>query len=188
MGAGALGMSVSPDGHRLYEVSESGVVAGHRSGALNVIDLARAVRTPRRAVVASAPAPCAPVRVAASPNGETVWVTARDANALLGYSAGALARDPSRALASVTRVGPTPLGLAVVDSGRRVLVADADLADRRRAASAVSVVASGSTPRLVATIASGRLADAIAPAAGHRALVTDSDSRTLQILTLAQLP
>jgi hypothetical protein len=69
-----------------------------------------------------------------------------------------------------------------------VLVADADLADPRRAASAVSVVATGSTPTLVTTIASGRLADAIAPASGHRALVTDSDGRALQILSLAKLP
>jgi DNA-binding beta-propeller fold protein YncE len=158
VGAGALGLSVSPDGRRLYEVSESAVVAGQRPGALNVIDTARALRTPRRAVVARVSAPCAPVRVAASPNGITVWVTARDANSLLGYSTAALARAPSRALASVTRVGPTPLGLVVVDSGHRVLVADADLAD------------------------------AIAPAAGNRALVTDSDGRSLQVLSLPQLP
>jgi hypothetical protein len=69
-----------------------------------------------------------------------------------------------------------------------VLVADADLADPRQAASAVSVVASGSAPALVATVASGRLADAIAPAAGNRALVTDSDGRSLQVLSLPQLP
>jgi hypothetical protein len=75
-----------------------------------------------------------------------------------------------------------------VDAGRRVLVADADLADPGHVASAVSVVASATTPALVATVASGRLADAIAPAAGNRALVTDSDGRSLQVLSLAQLP
>jgi hypothetical protein len=80
---------------------------------LTVIDLQRAVRDPKGAVVAAVVAGCAPVRVAVSLAGATVWVTARDANALLGFSAPAVRTDPARALVSVTRVGQQPLGLAV---------------------------------------------------------------------------
>ena len=56
VGPGALGIAASPDGRRLYEVSESARVTGHGRGALNVIDLAQAVHDPARAVVATASA------------------------------------------------------------------------------------------------------------------------------------
>jgi hypothetical protein len=64
---------------------------------LTVIDLQRAVRDPKGAVVAAVVAGCAPVRVAVSLAGATVWVTARDANALLGFSAPAVRTGPARA-------------------------------------------------------------------------------------------
>jgi DNA-binding beta-propeller fold protein YncE len=192
VGAGALGITVSPDGHWLYEVSESARDgSAHDSGALNVIDVKRAVREPARSVISSAVAPCAPVRVAVSADGTVVWVTARDGNALLGFSAVALPRDPAHALVSVTRVGEQPLGLAVVDEGRRVLVADSNLSNARHARSGVSVVdtASSGTPKLLGSILAGKLTDAIsAPPTGDRALVTTSGSRQLEALALQRLP
>jgi len=48
---------------------------------------------------------CQPVRVAVSPDGRTVWVTALQSDALLGFSAAGLLGDPSRALQAVVRVG-----------------------------------------------------------------------------------
>ena len=191
VGAGALGITVSPDGHRLYEVSESARDGStHDSGALNVIDVKRAVREPARSVIATAVAACAPVRVAVSPDG-TVWVTARDGNALLGFSAVALSRDPAHALVSVTRVGEQPLGLAVVDEGRRALVADSNLSNSRRARSGVSVIdtASSGKPTLLGSILAGKLTDAIsAPPAGDLALVTNAGNRQLEAFALQRLP
>jgi DNA-binding beta-propeller fold protein YncE len=191
VGAGALGITNSPDGRWLYEVSESARLGvGRRRGALNVIDLSRATRDPAHALVATAPAPCAPVRVAASPNGSTVWVTARDGNALLGFSAAALRTDAAHALMSVTRVGAQPLGLAVANGGATVLVADSDLSGASRTPAGVSVVdaASSAHPKLVGSIATGRLADAISvPPAGDAALVTASDGRQVDLLPLQAL-
>ena len=191
VGAGALGITVSPDGHRLYEVSESARDGStHDSGALNVIDVKRAVREPARSVIATAVAACAPVRVAVSPDG-TVWVTARDGNALLGFSAVALSRDPAHALVSVTRVGEQPLGLAVVDEGRRVLVADSNLSNSRRARSGVSVIdtASSGKPTLLGSILAGKLPDAIsAPPTRDLALVTNAGNRQLEAFALQRLP
>ena len=180
VGAGALGITTSPDGRWLYEVSEAG--GPHGAGRLNVIDLIRAEQHPSTARVSQATVACAPVRVAVSPDGRTVWVTARDANSLLGFSAAGLRRDPGRALTSVTRVGARPLGLAVV-AGQRVLVADSG--DR-----CVSVVdAAISPPSDRGCIASGALPDAIsAPPGAARALVTVSDSRELQVIALGGLP
>jgi DNA-binding beta-propeller fold protein YncE len=187
VGSGALGITVSPDGRWLYEVSES----AHGRGALNVIDVRRAVHAPHSAVVARAAAPCAPVRIAVSPDGNVVWVTARAGNALLGFSAAALRRDPAHALTSVTRVGEQPLGLAVVDGGSRVLVADSNLSNARHAHSGVSVVdaTASARPSLLGSIPAGKLADAIsAPPTSGLALMTESGSRQLEALSLRRLP
>ena len=191
VGAGALGIAGSPDGRWLYEVSESARVgSAARLGALNVIDQRLAVSDPARAVVRTAPVGCAPVRVAVSADGSVVWVTARDANALLGFSAAALRGNPTHALVSVTRVGHQPLGLAVAGD-RTVLVADSDLSDSARARSGVSVIDTASSPRpaLRGFIRAGKLADAVAVARhGAIALVTSSDSRQLRALSFDQLP
>jgi DNA-binding beta-propeller fold protein YncE len=181
VGAGALGIAASPNGRWIYEVSES-ARRGSERGALNVIDARLAVRDPARSVVATATVTCSPVRVAA--DGAMVWVTARRANALLGFSAGALRDGAARALVSVTRVGPAPLGLATVAGGRRILVADSSLAGPRGAGS-VSVVdaAPGRAPHLLGQIFTGGMPDAIsAPGGAAPALVTDSGRRAVALL------
>lgn len=78
------------------------------------------------AVLAHAGAGCQPARVAVSPDGSTVWVTAEQSNALLGFSAASLRNDPSRALRSVVRVGSEPAGLLLVDDGRLAPVANSN--------------------------------------------------------------
>ena len=182
VGGGALGLAVAPDGRRLYEVSESGRAKGfaHIRGVLNVIDIRRAVADPARAVLVASPAPCAPVRVAVSPDGREVWVTARDGNELLGY-------DSVGALRSVTPVGAAPLGVAVAGSGREVLVADANLGHAAGGRSALSIVdvTSPQRPRLLGSVGARRLADAVAaPGDGHLALLTASDGDALVAVTL----
>jgi len=189
VGAGALGITVSPDGRWLYEVSESaGAGSAHDRGALSVIDLTRAVSEPASSVIATAAVACAPVRVAVSPAGTTIWVTAKDGNALLEFSAAALRSDPARALVSVTRVGEQPLGLAVADGGRMILVADSNLSGRAR--SGVSVVdTAGAQPALLGLVPAGKLADAISESpAEDLALVTDSNGNRLVALALHRLP
>lgn len=196
VGAGALGLAVSPNGRWLYEVSESARArargrSSERRGVLNVIDIGLAVRRPRGAVIATVPAPCAPVRVAVSPDGAHVWVTARDGNALLGFSASALQAHPGRALVSVTHVGPQPLGVAVVNGGRTVLVADSKLSRSGSGHAGVSVIdtPAGSRPRLAGTIATGSLADAIAaPGPGGAALVTVSGTHRVVAIPTEGLP
>lgn len=180
VGAGALGIAPSPDGRVLYEVSESALGS---VGALNVLDVARAVTDPAAAVVASVRVSCAPVRVAVSPDGARVWVTARDGNAVLGYSAPRLLTDPAHALLSVTRVGARPLGIAVTPDGRRLLVADMG---QRGDAEGVSVIdTAGATPSLIGTVRTGTLADAVAIDSRHRrALVTVPDANRVDLIRL----
>ena len=191
VGAGALGIAASPDDRWLYEVSESAQrTSGPSRGALDVINLKTAVTDPARSVIASTAVPCAPVRLALSPAGTTVWVTAKNANALLGFSAPALRTHPALALVSVTRVGAQPLGVGVTDAGRKVLVADSNLSHSPKARSGVSVIdiASPGTPKLLGTIPTGKLADAISVRSTNLALVTSSDSNQLDTLDLSRLP
>jgi DNA-binding beta-propeller fold protein YncE len=115
---------MSPGGAQLY-VTTYGAYGNH--GQLWVIDTARAESgAGRRAVLAQAEAGCQPVRVAVSPDGSTVWVTALQSNALLGFSAAALRDHSSRALRAVVPVGSEPVGLLLVDDGRLALVANSN--------------------------------------------------------------
>jgi DNA-binding beta-propeller fold protein YncE len=120
--AGAVGVAMSPGGGQLYVTT---IGAAGPYGQLWVIDTARAESDDGSgAVLAHAGAGCQPVRVAVSPDSSTVWVTAEQSNALLGFSAASLRDDPSRALRSVVRVGSEPAGLLLVDDGRLALVAN----------------------------------------------------------------
>jgi DNA-binding beta-propeller fold protein YncE len=121
---GAVGVALSPDGAHLY-VTTYGSYGPH--GQLWALDTARAeTGADRAAVLAHAAAGCQPVRVAVSPDGRTVWVTALQSNALLGFSAADLLRDPSRALQEVVRVGSEPVGLVLVDHGDLALVGNSN--------------------------------------------------------------
>jgi DNA-binding beta-propeller fold protein YncE len=121
---GAVGIATSPDGQQLY-VTTFGAYGPH--GRLWVIDAARAESGDTGAAVLShAAAGCQPVRVAVSPDGRTVWVTALQSNALLGFSTASLASDPSKALKAVVRVGSEPVGLLLVEGGRVALVANSN--------------------------------------------------------------
>jgi DNA-binding beta-propeller fold protein YncE len=124
LAADPVGVAVSPDGARLY-VATLGGAGPH--GQLWVLDTARAeAGAGRAAVLAHVAAGCQADRVAVSPDGHTVWVTARLSDALLGFSAADLLGDPSRALQAVVRVGSEPVGLLLVDDGDLALVGNSN--------------------------------------------------------------
>ena len=95
----------------------------HPQGLLFRIDVGLAVKEARHAVVAAFPAGCNPVRVAVSPAGNQVWVTARGSDALRRFQlADLLARSHAASYAKFA-IGTSPVGLAVRQDGMQGWVA-----------------------------------------------------------------
>jgi DNA-binding beta-propeller fold protein YncE len=94
----------------------------HPQGLLFKIDVAKAATDPARAVVTAWPAGCNPVRVATSPSGKQLWVTARGDNALLKMQLD----EAGRAVIGEFPIGDGPVGVAVRPDGKQVWVAISD--------------------------------------------------------------
>jgi DNA-binding beta-propeller fold protein YncE len=164
-------------------------------GTVSVIDTARAETTPAKAVQAIATAGCDPVRVIASGDGQTVWVTSRESDALLGFSASRLRSDPGHALMTRVSVGAAPIGVTFAGRGSRtrILVADSNLRQQPGVAPSVAVVdparALRRAPALLGYVSTGRLPRqfTIQPD-GKTALVTDNGAGQLQAIDLSTLP
>ncbi len=143
VGVAPIALAISPDGRWLYNTSQRaaadwgwpiackregsadpGLVAP--AGAVVVVDVDRARIDPAGAVVSRVPAGCSPVRAALAPDGEVLWVTARNSDALLAFDAGRLGRRPDRALLGSVPVGRSPVGVALFRRGRRVVVANSN--------------------------------------------------------------
>ncbi len=122
-GKSNVGITTSPDHRWLYVTSEASSV-GSKHGMLSVVNVAKAETDPAASVVSTVDAGCRPVRVIVSPDGKTVWVTARQSNAVLAFSASKLLTDPRHALITWVRVGVQPIGLVLVNCGSQVVVAD----------------------------------------------------------------
>jgi DNA-binding beta-propeller fold protein YncE len=189
-----VGLAISPDHRWLYATSRARVqTTAPSEGTLTVIDLNRAETAPSSAVVSTAAAGCSPVRVIASPDGRYVWVTSRDSNMLLGFSAATLRTDPAHALVVRVNVGPAPIGLALVNGGSRILVANSNLYGQHGVSTSISVISTSAAlsrhPALLGQISSGLLARefGLAPD-GKVALVTNSDSGQVQAIDLSTLP
>src|SRR5258708_1027558 len=126
VGSQPVGLTMSPDGKTLYAtnfVEDSPVVPGE----LTVVDVARATNGQfKAAVMTQVHAGCNPARGAVTADGKTVWVTDRQSNYLLGYSAALLRSDPGKALKAKVHVGQTPIGIMLVKGGSLIIVADND--------------------------------------------------------------
>jgi serine/threonine protein kinase/DNA-binding beta-propeller fold protein YncE len=121
VGPSPVGIAQSPDGKWLYVTNEV------PDGKLVVINMHLAETNPMAAVRTSAAVGAGPARVIVSADGSTVWVTDRDSNALVAFSAAKLLTTPSHSIIARVSVGENPIGLAFVKDGTEIVVADADL-------------------------------------------------------------
>jgi len=195
-GEAVVGLALSPDGQWLYATSEldPGVAAGRTGqGSLSVISVPRAAADPAHSVLATVAAGCQPVRVVTSADGTVAWVTARGSNALLGFSTALLRSHPARSLIARAGVGEAPVGLALVDHGRQIVVADSNRFETPGASASLAVVrvadALAGRPALAGLLPAGLFPRdmAVAPR-GRTLLVTCFGSGQLELVDLTGLP
>ncbi len=192
LGLGPVGMSVSPDGRWLYATT-SNRSKNSEQGGLSVIDVSRAETNPASALKATVSAGCVPIRVITTGAGKYVWVTARDSNTLLAFSAAKLLSDPRHALIARARVGQGPIGLTTTNHGDRIIVADSNLYTRKGATANLVVVNSADVlagkAALLGVIPAGLLPRQFAMEPDSTTLlVTDSTSQQLQAVDVTNLP
>ena len=161
VGRNPIGIAASTDGRYMYVVQGLGnPVSASGQGSLVILDMAKAEKkSARNPVVHTVDAGCGPARVLPAADGTHVWVTAAGGNALLAYSAAKLISDPGHALVARVALGQAPLGMAMVNNGKRMVIADSNRDGVRGAVSNLAVVdvskALARQPALVGVVKSG---------------------------------
>jgi DNA-binding beta-propeller fold protein YncE len=198
VGGQPVGLTVSPDGKTLYAtnfVQNSPVVPGK----LTVVDIAKltAPNLPpskfNSAIVTQVPAGCNPARIVVTPDNKTVWVTARQSNYLLGFSASRLGAGSANALIAKVQVGQQPISLILLKGGSRIVVSDNDNTNPPQTAHNLAVVdpnaALSHQQALLGYIPSGLTPRDFALSVDGRFLyVTNRNSSTIQVISLSKLP
>jgi len=194
LGHGTVGVTASPDGQSLYVTSFGG---GSQSGQglLSTLSMAKVESDPAGAVVSQVDAGCNPARIAVSPDSKTVWVTTRQSNEVLAYSAAKLAgtSTASSALLAETQVGQTPIGIALVDGGAKMVVADTDLEAAGASSDNLAVLSTSAMlagkKALLGYIPSGLMPHELAVSPDGKYLyATDAGSAQVQVIDLSKLP
>ena len=156
-----------------------------------MIDLHLAETTPAHAVRVSVTAGCNPVRVAASPDGRTVWVTARESNALLAFSTSRLLTSPAQALAADVLVGQAPVPLTLVNHGQDVIVGNSNRFNRIGSQAELTVVnaraALAKKPAVLGSLHTGPFPREAALGSGGVLLVVNSGSEEIEAVNTRDL-
>lgn len=187
-----VGVAFTPDGRSLLVTSQTAGALSREPtpGTVSLIDVGAAVAGEDDAVRAVVPAGCNPVRLAVSPDGRTVWVTARSSNALLAFDIGRMRSDAEHALLGWVRVGPAPVGVALNDAGSVAVVANSNRFDAPSQPSTISVIDTASVlegePRTIRTFTSGGFPREVAITPKDVAVVTDFG--TMQLTVIRTLP
>jgi DNA-binding beta-propeller fold protein YncE len=194
LGRAPVGMDISPDGNWLYVTSMMRVKTPNPSeGTLTVIDLHRAETKPASAVKSVATAGCGAARVTASPDGNDVWVTSRESDAVLGFSAAKLRTDPAHSLIARVDVGAAPIGLVMVNNGSRILVTNSNVRGQPGAIASVAVISTSAALNgghaLLGLIKTGLVPREFGlEPGGKTVLVTNNNSGLVQAIAVSSLP
>lgn len=193
-GSAVTGVVVSPDGARLYvtcELSNAFKAANPNFatdqivGLVTVVDVTKAEATPASSVLGSAYVGRAPVRAALSPDGATLWVTARGSNALVELDTASLLSTTCNPVRSETAVGPSPVGVTVLDGGKAVAVANSNRFAAPTQPQTVSFV-SAASPALLGQVTVGAFPREM-DADGTALFVSNYNSSSVSGLDLTKL-
>jgi DNA-binding beta-propeller fold protein YncE len=168
------------------------VAAKHALGAIVVVDVAKAKTDPSNAVASRVEAGCNPVRLAISPQGDRVYVTARKTEAVLVFDTGKLVTDSEHAQVGKVPVGNAPVPVVVLDGEKKVIVGNSNRFGNSTQSSTLSVVdttTAGSGGSVVGTISVGVFPrDLVLSDDGRTLFVANFGSSSLQAMDVAKLP
>ncbi|HEY2378134.1 MAG TPA: beta-propeller fold lactonase family protein [Gemmatimonadaceae bacterium] len=213
VGIAPIAVTLSPDGRYLYTTSEVALpawgwpttcrpenpnarrnAANHPQGAIIIFDVSQILKDPSHAAVSRVAAGCNPVRLVLSPRGDVAYVSARDDNALEVFDTQRLVTDGGHALVGRAEVGVAPVGVAVIDSGARVVVTSSNrFSGGANDRQPLTVVDAGKlragAPSVVGTIPAGAFPRELRLTADGRTLfVTNFASRSLEMIDLGRAP
>lgn len=193
LGDSVVGMALSPNGSTLYATSELAGVVNTTQGTLSVIDVKKLETAPSTALLSNVTAGCGPVRVIVSSDGKVVWVTARESNHLLAFSASKLISNPNDSLLASVQVGTSPVGLVFAKDESRILTADSNRFNYTNTTSGISVVdvraALAGKPAVLGRIPTGIFPREFAISPDHKTiLVSDYGSKAIMAIDVDTLP
>jgi DNA-binding beta-propeller fold protein YncE len=190
LGVQPVGLTRSDDGKWLYVSSFQRKPGPEPApGTLSLVSMSGAETDPAHSVKHVVDAGCSPARI--TTDGTSVWVTARDSNAVLGYSADKLVSDPQHALVAVVKVGPGPIGIALTPNGQDLVVADSNQATTANGNVAVISTsrALAGKPALLGVIpAEGQPRQLTIASGGKTVLVTLQATAKLMGINVSDLP
>jgi DNA-binding beta-propeller fold protein YncE len=193
LGADPVGIAQSPDGRWLYVAQQNAQTSTPLEGKLYVVSMNAAETHPKTAVRSSATAGCGPSRIIVSGNGSDVWVTDRESNALVAFSADKLLSNPADSIIARVNVGQTPIGVTFIRGGTEIMVADSNLnhvpgADDLTLVSTQRALQGGGSAAVLGFLPSGQTPREFGLEPGGTLLVTDNSSGQLQAIDTGSLP
>lgn len=207
-GNAIAGMTLSPDGTRLYVTSEiiaPGTVSSGTSnpilthngcvqqpgssapnGILTVIEVAKAENTPdSTAILATVNAGCSPVRMAETSDNATLWVAVRGDNRVLAFSTAMLESNPGNALLGFADSGGTaPVGVHLFHSEQLLAVANSNRFNTGTANATILYVVNPASAGVIQTVATGLFPREINVGPDDSTLyLTNFSSDTLEVIS-----
>ncbi|HUQ47879.1 MAG TPA: hypothetical protein VM053_06490 [Gemmatimonadaceae bacterium] len=160
-------------------------------GVVEVLDVRRAITSSEEPVVARAAAGCNPVRLAISPEGSRVYVTARTDNELLVFDTRSLLSSSSDLPLHIP-VGSTPVGVTTLRGGRWIAVTNSNRFGASNSPPSMTIIdaaRSGSgRAAIVGTLPTGAFPREMSVTKDQRTLLlTNFDSKTLAIIDVARM-
>jgi 6-phosphogluconolactonase (cycloisomerase 2 family) len=207
-GNAVAGMTLSPDGARLYvtsEIAAAGTIAfggdnpvlartgcvqqpgsSAINGLLTVIDVSAAEASPGPgAILVNVDAGCSPVRMVETADNSTLWLAARGDNRVLAFSTAMLESDPDHALLGFADTGGTaPVGLHLFHGDELLAVANSNRFHTGTANATVLYVANPAAASVVQTVSTGLFPREFSVGADDATLyLTNYDSDTLEVIS-----
>jgi DNA-binding beta-propeller fold protein YncE len=126
--------------------------------------------------------------------GDVAYVSARGDDSLLAFNTAMLVKDPTRALLGKVPTGTSPIGIAIVDNGNKIVVANSNrFGSSPSAHQSLSVIDANrmgaGSAAILGSIPAGKFPREMSVSSDLQTLfVVNVNSRAMEVIDLARLP